>query len=116
MARIDKSGAQWVHKPAEWDPGIRPDGNGGVQVAQGAGIGTDGSGNLIVKTLGSGAGNLGKDGSGNIIIPALAVDTANLAAGSLGDLSKYSSTVRAVTVVFSLPSLPSTSYPSARWS
>src|ERR1035437_2476070 len=133
LAHINKLGGRWVREPVELDFWFRGsptppwlDGIGGVKaklrsgsplsvdtsgnliVKQGAGVGTDGSGNLVVKT----SSTIGTDGSGNVIIPALAVQTANLAAGSLGDLSKYSSSVRAVTIVYGLPSLPNTAYPT----
>ena len=73
----------------------------------GAGLYIDADGNLAIKT----SGTIGVDATGHVFIPAGSVQAANLAPGSLGDLSNYSSSVRAIAIVFGLPTLPNTNYP-----
>lgn len=78
------------------------------QPPAGAGLQPDGFGGLAAKL---GGAYVGVDGSGNLQVTGASLDSTRLAAGSLGDLSKYSSSVRAIGIVFGLPSLPNTSYP-----
>ena len=73
-----------------------------------SGVTSDANGNLVINADNS---TVGVNGSGQVVIPTGGVQTNNLAPGSLGDLSKYSSTVRTVAIVFSLPSLPNALYP-----
>lgn len=72
------------------------------------GIVVDADGNLVLKT----GSSVGLDADGSVIVPAGAIQTSHLADGALGDLSKYSSTVRAIGIVFGLPTLPNANYPA----
>jgi hypothetical protein len=107
------AGAWWIDgcsvtEAVDVGPGLHVNASGGLQFSAGLGLEDDGSGAYRVKN----SAYIEINEAGEPIIKPASISSDNLAPSSLGDLSKYSSSVRAVSIVFGEPSLPNTLYPN----